>query len=974
MFRYFLFVSFLLLSAGHCVAQLPQLRHYTVNDGMPSNNVYSTFQDSKGFMWICTDWGISRFDGRHFENITSNDGLPDNEVFFIREDPWHRYWLFCYNKAPGYIYKDKVYTALNDPLCRLIKEKGMKYGNFHENGKNEFCLVGPRNYILQEHSIIVDSSRPEFTLAAYQFSWKGKAYFVDEHKLCRKDGAVWVPLSHIEQGAFRVCFFLNGHIYITVNSEKVTRSGKKTLFYDIDLNGDRPVIKERNRPYSIFFFAKGKNGAIWCCTDNGVYAYDPDRPDRDELVALPGVVVYSCFVDAQNRCWFATNKGMYLQPSDTTWTYNRSSGLTADEVRAVCYMPGGELLAGYDNGIIDILSGGKIRSVRITEKRYWNRVMYMLPLNKDIFFAGTDLGLYQVDRTTGKHTWQNIYSQKAGAIRDSILLLGIHGGSDGGSVIYDIASGQTRLLPLSTATNLVIATAIDAEHTYWLGTLEGLYYIRHGKLKKLEGDTTIAHSRITSLTIFKKNKLIVSTLSNGIFIIDGARIHRIDKSKGLISNICKKAYVDEKDRIWVNTDKGLERITLLPDFSPVVYHLSSADGVQNFMINDLALGNGKVYLATSKGIVVISQDQTSGSMPYRVYILSVSLKDSMINYPERIVLGYKQNNVQITYTAISYTEGGDVTYKYLLQGASTDTVRTEAGSLNLGALSPGNYKLMVWGAGKNNNWNKIPAVLYITVRPPFWLELWFIAGVACILLAAVILTYKKRVSRVRKKEKERAGRKRVIAELEMQALRAQINPHFMFNALNAIQNFYNQNDELSANYYMTSFARLIRQTLTFSKEHWIMISDEMSMLKTYIELEQMRFRNAFTYEINAAPELMEAKIPTMLLQTYTENAINHGLRHLEGQKGRLIITCLRQDNAIICRIDDNGVGFEKARLLDSRPGDYKSMGLKITANRIETVNELYGILITTRIIDKSVLDKNMQGTIIELTIHNTPGL
>lgn len=973
MYRYLLLVCILLFSAGKGSAQLPLLRHYTVNDGMPSNNVYTVSQDSKGFIWLCTDWGISRFDGRHFENITSNDGLPDNDVFKGCEDPWQRYWLFCYNRVPAYIYNGKVYGPHNDSLCRWMERKGMRYTNAFMNERNEFCLAGKQTYVVGKNWVKPAEVGDTFKLPTTSYFYKGRTFFMDETHFFTKDGNGYMPIAGIEGGAFRATLLHQGHFYIVVLQDKGFKSPTK-VFYDIDLDNLQKGVKEVQIPYAVFCFVPGKNGAVWCCTDNGVYAYNPAKKtvDKEDAVALQGVVTYSCFIDKQGSCWYATGNGLYLQSPDTTLVYNRNTGLSGDNVRRVGYMPGGKLLAGYDNGLINILDGDRVDSFRLSEMGHWNRSTYLLPIDQFNFFAGTDLGLHKVNVTTKRSSVINIYAQKSGSIRNNLFLFGFSGGVHGGYALYDMFTGNKLTLPQSGPVTPAIAVAIDLRGTCWLGTTDGLYYCREGRTGKLNKDSVLSHSRITSLNVLRGNQLVISTLTDGIFILDGDRVHPIDKRNGLISNICKKAYVDEKERIWVNTDKGLVRITLQASPGPFAFRLSAVEGLPQYMINDLALGGGKAYLATPKGIVVIDQERAGGSMPYRVYILSASLKDSVINYPQRITLQYKQNNVQVAYTAISYTEGAYVTYRYLLRGAGTDTVQTEAGSLNLGALSPGEYELMVWGAGKNNNWNKVPAVLYITVKPPFWREIWFVAGMACLLLALIVFMYKRRIRIIKKKEKERAGRKRVIAELEMQALRAQINPHFMFNALNAIQNFYNQHDELSANYYMASFARLIRQTLSYSKEHWIAIEQEMSMLKTYIELEQMRFKNAFTYEILVEPALQQAMIPTMLLQIYTENAINHGLRHLQGEGGKLIISCRHIADTIVCRVADNGVGFEKARELDSRPGDYKSMGLKMTASRIETLSALYGILITVTITDRHTLDENLQGTLIEITIHNNP--
>jgi len=947
-------------------AQQPLLRHYTISDGLPSNTVYSIFQDSRGFMWFCTDWGVCRFDGHHFEKITSDDGLLDNEVFSIYEDAWQRLWLNTYNQRLTYIYNDKVFSVLNDTLCQYMEKEGLIF---------PYITFSPYLTKKEHHASGQNSTTnlPDTALRSsrYQFNDQGIDYYFYYRKIIRKDHAKLTTVLETKGYYFRAALYLNGHLYVSVLSD-TDRYPK--LFYDIIFKEGKPLIKEVKAPYSILTFTSGKNGKLWCCTTEGISEYDPARNSigEDQFIAMKGIVSYSSFIDKQGNCWYATNEGVYMQPVNTVLAYTAASGLANNNVNAVCHLPGGKLMAGYDNGRIMIREGHTFRffGVVINSDESWNRILYFLPAGEHTFFAGTDCGLFKGDIRQKTCLQMTKFPEKSAAIRDGILLLCRNAGIYGNNLVYTLASG--RFDTLSSLNNLirVTATTIDTKGVYWLGTMEGLYYYDK-TLQKFIRDSAFPNNRVTSLNILK-GRLIISTHTNGIYIRDGYRMLRINEKNGLVSNICKRTYIDEKERLWINTEKGLARVTFSEDFSHSVYHFSAADGVPGHMINDITFGDGKAYLATSSGIIIIDQDQTSRSLPYKVYILKVSFKDSVINYPKSIALNYNQNNVQVTYTAISYLEGRDITYKYLLRGAGNDTVITEEGTLNLGALEPGSYELMVWAAGKNNVWNNTPAILYITVSPPFWGKGWFIAGAGFLLLLLITLAYKYRISSVRKKEAEKAERKKMIAELEMQALRAQINPHFMFNALNAIQNYYNKNDELGANYYMASFSRLIRKTLIHSKEHWNTIANEMSMLKAYIELEQMRFRHHFSYEIFVEPGLEECKIPTMLLQTYTENAINHGLRHLQHETGKLFISCRKNGDAIVCIIEDNGVGFEKAQKLDSRPDDYKSMGLKITAGRIAAINELYGTSIITKITDRQHLDKNSQGTIIEITIKNIP--
>ncbi|WP_167029294.1 sensor histidine kinase [Chryseobacterium sp. Tr-659] len=940
--------------------QRPQLRHYSLSDGLPSNTVYSVYQDSKGFIWFCTSWGISRFDGHHFETITSNHGLPDNETFQAWEDPWKRLWVATYNGSPTYIYNGKVYSVHNDRLCRFMEKK--KIGFYDISPRWDLYYNQHKKYIIGKESV----SNPKDTISQspnYHFKDQNHSFYVSTKKIIRKDPTGPTTVYIFKEKAVRACFYLKGHLYVRYLN----------TLYDIIFKEGKPLVKKIELPNNIIDLTIGKNDKIWNCTTSGILEYDPEKKtgQNPQCIAMKGIVSYSSFIDKQGNCWYPTNKGVYMQPANKTLVYTTQDGLTDNNVLTVKYMPGGKLLAGYSNSEMVIREKNRFKPLYTLGDGQWNRLRYILPINDDLFFAGTDKGLFKCSLNGKNYERLLEFSQKSASIKGHTMLLSQTGIEKRNHLIYDLKEGKFSKLPELPTSIAAPATAIDAKGVWWLGTVQGLFY--YDKIsRKFIKEPTLGRNRITSLA-FLKGRLVISTHSDGVFIRDGQRMIKLNTKTGLISNICEKAYVDEKERLWVNTDKGLSRITFDNRLHYSIYNFSAADGVPSHMINSITFGEGKAFLATSNGIIVINQDHVSKSQPYKVYFLKASFKDSIVYYPKKINLKYNQNNAQISYTAISYLDEKDIKYKYLLSGAENDTVTTEESTLNLGALKPGNYQLSVWASGKNNIWNKTPAVLAIAVKPPFWEEFWFVGGILLLLLILIIVIYIRRINIIRRKEAEKTERKKMIAELEMQALRAQINPHFIFNVLNAIQNYYGKEDELNANYYMAAFSDLIRKTLIHSKEHWNTIDKEMAMLKTYIELEQMRFKNHFTYTISVEAGLEQLKIPTMLLQIYTENSISHGLRHLK-TGGTLQISCSRSEDSIICIVEDNGVGFEKAREFDSRPDDYKSMGLKITAGRISAINELYGTSISTEITDKKSINPDMQGTIVKITIKNTPFL
>ena len=203
--------------------------------------------------------------------------------------------------------------------------------------------------------------------------------------------------------------------------------------------------------------------------------------------------------------------------------------------------------------------------------------------------------------------------------------------------------------------------------------------------------------------------------------------------------------------------------------------------------------------------------------------------------------------------------------------------------------------------------------------------------------------------------------------LERKLLRAQMNPHFVFNALNAIQHFITISDKKSALNYLSKFSRLIRQTLEHSLVSWVSLSDEVRLLKNYIELEMLRFNHSFDYyiEIDESLDVEHVEIPFLLIQPYVENAINHGLRPLT-KSGHLLVKIEDHDNKIICLVEDNGIGRKASNKL-TKKWPKKSLGMTVTQKRIELLNEDIQHAASVKIFDLES-DEQASGTRVEISI------
>src|SRR6266536_96106 len=209
------------------------------------------------------------------------------------------------------------------------------------------------------------------------------------------------------------------------------------------------------------------------------------------------------------------------------------------------------------------------------------------------------------------------------------------------------------------------------------------------------------------------------------------------------------------------------------------------------------------------------------------------------------------------------------------------------------------------------------------------------------------------------------------AVMEMKALRAQMNPHFIFNCLTSINRYIVKSDNKTASNYLTKFAKLIRLILDNSAADYITLDAEIQTLQLYMDMEALRFDHAFEYEIqtNDAAASENISIPSMLVQPYAENAIWHGLMQKE-EKGKLWIRFLKQDdNVLKVEIEDNGIGRQKAKETESKDAlKRKSYGMQISKDRIELINKLNKYNTSVKVLDMMDEDGKASGTKITIII------
>lgn len=348
-----------------------------------------------------------------------------------------------------------------------------------------------------------------------------------------------------------------------------------------------------------------------------------------------------------------------------------------------------------------------------------------------------------------------------------------------------------------------------------------------------------------------------------------------------------------------------------------------------------------------------------------VHVFGKAIRNEMSS-GEEISIPYASNFISIGYAALEFRKPQNIRYMYQLSGVTHGWIQAGAArSCSFSNLAPGEYALRIRATNNNGEWNPKEHMITIRIVPPWYMTGTFrwSSGIGLALLLGFL--WDRRVRSLKREER----RQRNLIEAELLSLRLQINPHFFFNSLNAIQSFVMRNDEERANEYIATFARLMRMVLETSRQPGVSIGDEVEMLGLYLELESVRFSGRFAYRIDVSEEIDRSLvIPSMMIQPYAENAVRHGLQHRESG-GLLVVSIAMQGDSLFCTVEDNGVGRKKAEELHPpRSAGHTPLGTSITSERLEVLNQLRKKRMTVRTVDLHDADGAASGTRVEISI------
>lgn len=895
------FISFK-LSAQH-----DNYVNYTINDGLPSNTVYCVEQDDQGFMWFGTDAGLSRYDGYEFTNYTLNDGLPDTEILKFFKDSLDRIWFYTLNGKVGYIYNNTIYSSKNTDWLKELEFNRRITSIIEANQKLYFAAVGSEYKVLDGIKVYSNRIESHSTISlcacnnkVYLFTKYAGNYTIEE----ANESYIVKKVNNGNGFGYEVTYPLcyKGNIYaFDISFQKTNRllQFSNNLFIPMFLDIEDRILN-----------IEVHNDQLYTLSKKRILRIDT----KSNLVyPIPSLKFNaSLHTDLEGNTWYTSTRfGIRFQPKKKVRINKEYIDIdqlaTINDSLFIAHNKKEISIKSRSNSFESYLSFEKPNSVNFIVKSPSNQIV--IGRNNSTYF----------DKVSSK-----ISSALSVSFTDSVAYFGSRS-----RVKTNIDSIPP---PPSVLGNVRSILAID-EDSILIGTDHGLLTVHGDSLKYSQAYRQFSkietfQTRINKI-IHSNDKIIFATGGNGIIIyLNADSLNQVSKEDGLISNIVTDVIIKDST-FWILTPKGINKLTSTHNRWDIST-LDSSYGLSSIQARDMEYFNDSIYLATNVGLFSFSAAiDLAESNTFTFFINQVLVDNKMTlesNFDSDI------NSVQIEFKALAYRNHGSLSYQYQLitdKNPISDQkwIDTDFNQVNFLGLNPNEYTFWVRAKTKNSEWST-PITYQFNIKPAIWQELWFQVSVILILIVSIVIYFNRRSNRkLNEKNLEKA---KINAELT--ALKAQINPHFLFNVLNSIQSFILDNEKDIAQEYLVKYGRLMRMVLDYSDHLLVSLNTEIEMLKLYTDLEKLRLKKGFDFEVILSDYFVENSIdiPSMIIQPFVENAVWHGLSPLN-EKGNIIIEVNHIDDHIQIEVIDNGVGFE---IGSENSNNHVSSGVRLVRERL----------------------------------------
>lgn len=1004
--------------------------NFGAKDGLQDKVVYNCTQDKKGYMWFATATGLYRYDGHHFKYYRSTIDKAGSNIANVMQaimcDDDGNLWLGSlttlqwYNPAKNIFWQPDMNKPGNSQMAA-------SYFYTFSKGKYIWCSTA-KNFVYRfdkkdSSFLSLAPNYPEGASITSLNTVESDGYLYDIHP----EGIYVFDLNgkFVNKTTHPAGDITNGSYIASENTIYLPTYASGILKFDLSTQQITPAfpsapVLKNNYLYSI---AKDDKGNYFAGAAS-IFVINPVRQEvfdfysteaRNEFIFNASKIV-SIFTDREKNIWFCSHNGLCMMPWQNTQV---KTILLKDEKTGFIT----EAIGAYEEPVSeDILlinttsrglqtinkKTGQVSTVTISSETDPSLMITGLLIAPDstVYVSG-DNYFFKYNHRDRSFIPYLLKDQNGMPVRNAGRNVKDNSGnifissSNNGFYIWYYSTNRLVhynkwdvIKPGSAAKdNIMYPCIADSRQNIWFTGSDGIYEYRQNENKYYHhtppGSAEVPVMGESQYIAEDKNGHIwVATINNGLYELyyDGGKEvwknYTISSGIGLPTDFIRKIKQNPADSfLWLSNTAGLLK------FDPVRKRVVSILNVQNGLY---AEGHGYSFNIFPDNRLVQLYYGAANIIDLTAYKLNpfrpeVQLNTVKVLNEEKLfqvkggkqvlTLQHNQNFLQFEFAALVFNNANQNQYAYMLEGADKNWIYSgQVNSSSYSGLKPGTYTFKVKAANNDGLWGN-ESILKIIIEPPFYARWWFIALCALLAGTAVYTWSRFRISQTRKEEKLKLSFQKQIAETEMKALRAQMNPHFIFNSLNSIQKYILKNEHFEASQYLTKFSRLIRLILDHSNQNTVLLSSELEMLKLYIEMESLRFDNKFDYAITTGDNLQPdtAEIPSMLIQPYVENAIWHGLLHKE-TKGKLILSFSKDEgNKLLVTVEDNGIGREKAAELKSKQVlKKKSYGMQITEDRIAIINRIQNIHATAEVIDLIDGDGKATGTRVVLHIPLKP--
>jgi ligand-binding sensor domain-containing protein len=979
--------------AGLCRYDGINFKTYTTLDGLPGNRIWSITEDREGNLWVaCYGTGISKFDGKYFHNFSVKDGLVNNNVRKIEYSKNHKgimigtdYGFSFYKNSRFCSFVDSAATDRHlfqvtsfidaDSLIYLFTYYDSKSFILFNPGTCKFRYLDSLNrFHYKTHYSTTSFITSSKDTIIGDYTWGIKSYSKNSITVNDSVGQVF-DIVEDKNKSLWLASWNNGKIL----DMKV--KGGLYRFRDSKTDYMNDTLGIKSQLCFCLYYDENEN-LLWIGTlDHGIYVFplsgikstsasvlNPEKPSINDI-----------FLDNKNNVWMSVGNRIIKNNREEITTslknlQDKYIGILKNKYSYMVdkngsYQKYKELIREskykYSNPYFD---GEKIRADRVLYNPKSYKTVINTPLSDFNFIHEDNTGNIWVNSNCGMTL---VFGQEESVLvqdwRHSSLFFMESDSIFAALGTYELTSyslkDQRYISTLPIRKNTTYASFckfLKDEGYFWLyNDTEGITMYKNGVITDFPYLNGIMDPGINCMGKDHLDNLIAGTNSGKVFIMkhqgDSLKIiYKITNEDGIAGTDIRWVQTDKNRQLWLATNKGLNKINLplLYDQGKIeVSYFNEENGLTDKTTKKCIIdGEGNLLFISDEKLFKLDPDEYDKA---NIRANSLVADGIDINFRpadwseitesgnwsglplHKFRIPYNKNTLTFYFHILQYSEPSKAQYRYKLEGFQKDWTSYDAETKAVFTNLPdGNYSFKINGLLLSHPGQITEKEIQFRILPPWWKTWWFILGIFTLIVTGSFLFIRYRINLI-KRESEINQK---MASLKLEALKAQMNPHFIFNAFNSIQKYILNQDSKSALNYMSDFAALIRKTLDNSTKEMISLTDEISYLKSYIELEQRRVPNlTYTFDLDKEIDTDELYLPPMLIQPVVENSILHGIRHMD-KEGRIIIKfCLSAETGrLICTVEDNGIGRERSRnLYNSQGKAYSSLGSQIIQQRAD---------------------------------------